>query len=100
MTAVGLIVLRYKHPDRERPIKIPLPIPIIFITILVILILASAVTDIDNIKTSLILLGTAVPGYIFGVVWKKKPESFNRQYNSFAITLQKLFHVVHDEHSD
>ncbi len=100
MAAVGLIVLRYKHPDRERPIKIPLPIPILFITILVVLIIASAVTDVDNIKTSLILLGTAVPAYIFGVMWKKKPSSFNRQYNSFAITLQKLFHVVHDEHSD
>ncbi len=100
MAAVGLIVLRYKHPDRQRPIKIPLPIPIIFIIILVILIVASAITDLENIKTSLLLLGTAIPAYIFGVMWKKKPNSFNRQYNSFAITLQKLFHVVHEEHSD
>jgi len=100
LAAVGLIVLRYKHPDRQRPIKIPLPIPIIFIIILVILIVASAITDLENIKTSLLLLGTAIPAYIFGVLWKKKPNSFNRQYNSFAITLQKLFHVVHEEHSD
>lgn len=100
MAAVGLIVLRYKHPDRERPIKIPLPIPILFITVLVILIGASAVTDLENIKTSLTLLGTAVPAYVFGVMWKKKPASFNRKYNSFAITLQRLFHVVHDEHID
>jgi len=100
LAAVGLIVLRYKHPDRQRPIKIPLPIPIIFIIILVILIVASAITDLENIKTSLLLLGTAVPAYIFGVMWKKKPNSFNRQYNSFAITLQKLFHVVHEQHSD
>jgi L-type amino acid transporter 5 len=100
LAAVGLIVLRYKHPNRERPIKIPLIIPIIFIIILVILIVASAITDLENIKTSLILLGTAVPAYVFGVMWKKKPKSFNRQYNSFALTLQKLFHVVHDEHTD
>ncbi|CAF2824087.1 unnamed protein product [Rotaria sp. Silwood2] len=100
LTAVGLIVLRYKHPNRERPIKIPMIIPIIFIIILVILIGASAITDIENIKTSLILLGTAVPVYIFGVVWKKKPDSFNRQYNSFAIALQKIFHVVQEEHTD
>lgn len=100
MAAVGLIVLRFKDPNRDRPIKIPLPIPIIFITILVILIVASAITDLENIKTSLVLLGTAVPAYIFGVMWKKKPSSFNRKYNSFAITLQKLFHVVHDEHTD
>jgi amino acid transporter len=100
LAAVGLIVLRYKDPDRERPMKIPLPIPIIFITILVVLIVASAVTDVENIKTSLLLLATAIPVYIFGVLWKKKPNSFNRKYNSFAITLQKLFHVVHDEHND
>lgn len=100
MAAVSLIVLRYKHPDRERPIKVPLPIPIIFIAVLVVLIVGSAVTDVQNIKTSLLLLGTAVPAYIFGVMWKKKPISFNQRYNSFAITLQKLFHVVHDEHHD
>ncbi len=100
LAAVGLVVLRYKHPNRERPIKIPLPIPIIFIAILVILIVASAITDIENIKTSLLLLGTAIPAYVFGVMWKKKPSSFNRQYNTFAITLQKLFHVIHEEHSD
>ena len=100
MAAVGLIVLRYKHPDRERPIKIPLPIPIIFITILVILIVASALTDVDNIMTSIFLLATAIPAYVFGVMWKKKPSSFYRHYNSLAITLQKLFHVIPDEHND
>ena len=62
LAAVGLIVLRYKDPDRKRPIKIPLIIPIIFITALVILIVASALTDLDNILTSLMLLGTAVTG--------------------------------------
>ncbi|CAF3570898.1 unnamed protein product [Rotaria socialis] len=100
MTTVGLIVLRFKYPTRERPIKVPIIIPIIFITILVMLIGTSAVTDFENIKTSLLLLGTAVPAYIFGVAWEKKPKSFNTQYNSFAMALQKIFHVVHEEHTD
>ncbi len=100
MAAVGLIVLRYKYPDRERPIKVPLPVPILFITILVVLIVASALTDVENISTSLLLLATAIPAYIFGVGWKRKPTSFNQRYNSFAIMLQKVFHVVHDEHMD
>ena len=72
----------------------------IFIIALVILIVASALTDLDNILTSLLLLGTALPAYIFGVIWKRKTKSFNRQYYSFAYVLQKLFHVVHDEHVD
>jgi amino acid transporter len=100
LAAVGLIVLRYKHPDRERPIKVPLAIPIIFIIILVVLIVASALTDVENILTSLLLLATAIPAYIFGVGWKRKPSSFNQRYNSLAIILQKVFHVVHDEHTD
>ncbi|CAF3591300.1 unnamed protein product [Adineta steineri] len=100
LAAIGLIVLRYKHPDRERPIKIPLPIPILFIISLVVLIGASAIQDVENITTSLLLLATAIPAYIFGVMWKNKPKSFTRQYNSFAIMLQKVFHVVHDEHTD
>ncbi|CAF3642510.1 unnamed protein product [Adineta steineri] len=100
LAAVGLIVLRIKHPDRERPFKIPLIIPIVFIAVLVTLIVASAVTDLDNIKTSLTLLATAIPAYVFGVMWKKKPNSFNRKYNSFAITLQKIFHVVHEKRTD
>jgi L-type amino acid transporter 5 len=100
LAAIGLIVLRYKHPDRERPLKVPIVIPIIFIAILVILIVASALTDLENITTSVLLLATAIPAYVFGVMWKKKPKSFNRKYNSFALILQKVFHVVHDEHTD
>lgn len=100
MAGVGLIVLRYKHPNRERPIKIPIFIAIIFIISLVILIGASAVTDVENIKTSLFLLATAIPAYIGGVVWKRKPKSFNRKYDSFAMFLQKLLHIVHDDHMD
>ena len=75
-------------------------IPVIFIIILVILIVISALTDIENISTSILLLATAVPGYVFGVVWKRKPKSLIRRYNSFAIMLQKVFHVVHDQHTD
>jgi solute carrier family 7 (L-type amino acid transporter), member 5 len=100
LTGFGLIVLRFKDPDRERPIKIPLAIPIIFVTSLIVLVFASILTDMDNIKTSLMLLGTAVPVYTFGVLWKNKPSSFNRRYNSFAYLLQKLFHVVHEEHTE
>jgi hypothetical protein len=64
------------------------------------LIVASAITDVENIGTSLLLLATAIPAYFFGVVWKNKPSWFNRRYNSFALVLQKVFHVVHDEHTD
>ena len=97
---VGLIILRYRHPDRERPIKISLPIPILFVGILVVLISTSAVTDVDNVITSVKLVGTAVPAYIFGVLWKKKPTNFNRRYNSYARALQKIFHVILEEHVD
>jgi len=100
LAAVGLIVLRFKDPNRERPLKVPMAIPVIFIIILVILIVISALTDVENISTSLLLLATAIPAYFIGVVWKRKPKSLIRRYNSFAIMLQKVFHVVHDNHTD
>lgn len=100
LAAVGLIVLRFKDPNRERPLKVPMAIPVIFIIILVILIVISALTDVENISTSLLLLATAVPAYFIGVVWKRKPKSLVRRYNSFALMLQKVFHVVHDNHTD
>ncbi|CAF0931525.1 unnamed protein product [Didymodactylos carnosus] len=96
--SIALIVLRYTQPDVPRPMRVPLIVPILFIFILVVLIVASAVTDSENITTSLILLSTAIPGYVIGVMWKKKPKSFTKKYNSFATTLQKLFFVVPDEH--
>ena len=100
LSVVGLIILRYKYPNRERPIKVPLVIPIVFILIVVILIIGSIITDLENIITSSLLLATAIPAYIFGVLWKKKPKNFNRRYNLLARTLQKLFHVIQDEHND
>ncbi|CAF3912755.1 unnamed protein product [Rotaria sordida] len=100
LTVVGLIVLRYKHPNRERPIKVPLIISIVFISILIILIVTSVLNDLENISTSLFLLTTTIPTYMFCVMWKKKPSDFNCRYNSFVIMLQKLFHIIYDEHNE
>jgi amino acid transporter len=100
LTVVGLLILRCKDPHRERPLKIPLCIPYVFIIILTLLIGASAITDMENLSRSLLMLFTALPAYCFGVLWKKKPSGFTRHYDSFALTLQKLFQVVHDKHEE
>ncbi|CAF3802891.1 unnamed protein product [Rotaria sordida] len=94
-TVVSLIVLHYKHPNRERPIKV-----LLIISILIILIVTSVLNDLENISTSLFLLTTTIPTYMFCVMWKKKPSDFNCRYNSFVIMLQKLFHIIYNEHNE
>ena len=98
--SVGLIILRFKDPDRERPFRVHMAVPIIFIVILCLLIVASAWEDPDNVRTSLILLATAIPAYIFGVMWEKKPANMMSRYHKVALILQKVFHVVHDTHDE
>jgi len=94
VTLAGLLYLRWREPDRERPIKMPLLLPIIvFIFCIVILV----VILYNDASSTLFLIVGVVSGTIFYCVMKKAKGTegaWMDQMRNLSITLQKLLYVV------
>ncbi|KAK3578466.1 hypothetical protein CHS0354_038556 [Potamilus streckersoni] len=97
MSIAGLVFLRYKEPDRERPIKFPLIIPIIFLIAVAFLLVVPLYADTKNTGMGLLFVATGLPVYFIGVKWKNKPRVVLEFIRSLTHTGQKVWLVIPEE---
>jgi APA family basic amino acid/polyamine antiporter len=74
MSCVGVIVLRRKQPDLERPYRTwgyPV-VPVIFVLLSGFLVLNAIVSDLRNALIGTGLLLTGLPAYLY---WKRKSST-------------------------
>ena len=72
----GLLYLRYKRPNMERPIKLNLAIPILFVVICTFLVFMPLYVRPIEVGMGLLITGSGIPVYLLCVKWKNKPEWF------------------------
>ncbi|XP_074642600.1 large neutral amino acids transporter small subunit 1-like [Tubulanus polymorphus] len=88
---IGLLHLRWKHPDIPRPVKVHNIVHLSFLFVSVVtLILPFYVDPLGTVYGILIVL-TGLPAYWFGVTWKNKPAFIQKYIYYSTIGLQKLF---------
>ena len=69
----GLLWLRYKRPDLERPIKVNLLLPIIFFLLCGFLVIMPLFSTPELVGVAMLIIFSGVPVYLIFISWKSKP---------------------------
>ncbi|MGH0140577.1 UNVERIFIED_CONTAM: hypothetical protein FKN15_033783, partial [Acipenser sinensis] len=84
LVVVGLIYLRYKHPEMPRPFKVPLFIPALFSFTCLFMVALSLYSDPINTGIGFAITVTGIPAYYLFIAWGKKPHIFQKFMSSDA----------------
>ncbi|KAI4582955.1 hypothetical protein MJG53_008168 [Ovis ammon polii x Ovis aries] len=100
VTVAGQIVLRWKKPDINRPIKVSLLFPIIYLLFWAFLLLFSLWSEPVVCGIGLAIMVTGVPVYFLGIYWQHKPRCFNKFIELLTLVSQKMCVVVYPKEAE
>nr|XP_033334085.1 Y+L amino acid transporter 2 [Megalopta genalis] len=91
LSVAGVLWLRYKDPNMNRPIKMPLWIPITFVAICAFLVIVPCYERPYEVGIGTLITLSGIPAYFAGVKWRNKPVWFQKINYKVTYTIQKLF---------
>ena len=93
----GILWLRYKQPNMERPIKVSVWIPIFFVLVCLFLLIVPCYEAPYEVGMGVLITVTGIPVYILCIAQGKRPLWFTTTLASFTHFVQKLFLSAKEE---
>jgi len=97
LSVLGLLYLRWKKPEMNRPIKVSLGIPIVFLVICAFLVFMPFYVEPVQVGMGVLITIIGIPFYFLGVAWRNKPKVFLNFLGALTQGSQKLFISVKEE---
>ncbi|XP_012283975.1 Y+L amino acid transporter 2 [Orussus abietinus] len=97
ISVAGILWLRYKKPNMDRPIKVSLWVPILFVAVCAFLVLVPCYKRPIEVGVGAIITLSGIPAYLVGVAWKDKPLWFRKLNAKITHVVQKLFLSAKEE---
>ncbi|KAE8742385.1 Y+L amino acid transporter 2-like [Frankliniella occidentalis] len=91
LSVSGVLWLRYKQPNLERPIKVTIWIPIFFVLVCLFLLIVPVFEAPWEVLVGCLITITGIPVYFIFIAQERKPEVFNNAMVSVTHFVQKLF---------
>lgn len=93
LAVVCVPLLRYTHPDLERPIKVNLVWPILYIIATIFITIVPMIAAPVETGIGVGMIATGVPVY-FLFIYIRKPEPIKKMLRNMTVSLQKIMMVV------
>ncbi|CAL8098783.1 unnamed protein product [Calicophoron daubneyi] len=94
LTVFIVILFRCTRRNVPRPVKSPLIFALIYVAVTAFLVIFTFVGAPRESLMGVLIMLTAIPVYVIGCVWKRKPKSFRRMTYNFTVGSQKLLRLV------
>ncbi|KAG8438672.1 hypothetical protein GDO86_005021 [Hymenochirus boettgeri] len=97
LVTFGLMVHRYRYPDRPQPFKVPLIIPFIFTTMCLFIVGMSLYSDPVNTGIGCAITLSGLPVYYVTVYKWRLPRRWRETFDLLTLKLQVLMEVIPQE---
>lgn len=72
MSVTGLLWMRYKSPNKQRPIKVHISLPIIFFIICAFLVTFPCIVKPWEVGVGIVFIISGIPVYMCTILWPNK----------------------------
>ena len=101
LSVFGVLFLRWKQPELERPIRVNLIFPVLFFFICGFLVIMPVFEEPQVVGVGLAIIASGAPVYLVFVSLRSRLGWLNNKIASFDLLMQKFFFALPDlEHED
>ncbi|XP_054711197.1 Y+L amino acid transporter 2-like [Uloborus diversus] len=100
LSVAGLVWLRYKQPDLERPIKVNILLPAIFLVVCAFLVTFPFYVSPWETGMGIAITLSGIPVYMLTIFWKNKPDFYKKAIRKLTRFIQKVLISVPEEKRD